>query len=301
MDISTFSCMRVTIVHKNRTRKPPHILSHQWQEVDVCRGKEVSEAKVTMVPFFDSRAEIIWKVLARDRLVNIGILLSVISRIQKRVAKQGISVRSCITRLTKNRIKSRKRHTFHQKKRKRGEKCCSDCENCTTIGLCLTWCQKSWDQFDEYGSHSLRYVKQVSGKTKDRRSEKYKSKFLISEVPTLWNLRTDLKKRLKDNSDEPKHLQAQRKKKATVCSPSEEWVLPVASMKEPEERKFAIDSETSIHMVSKKDLNSAELETMRISRNPTKVMTANGEFVTVMLLEETPAVLSLGKLCEDNG
>ena len=46
-------------------------------------------------------------------------------------------------------------------------------------------------------------------------------------------------------------------------------------------------------------------------------MTANGEvqtreeatvhvkelylFVTVMLLEETPAVLSLGKLCEDNG
>ena len=49
---------------------------------------------------------------------------------------------------------------------------------------------------------------------------------------------------------------------------------------------------------------------MRISKNPTTVMTANGEvqtreeatdyvkqwdkFVTVMLLEETPAVLSLG-------
>ena len=73
-ETSAVSGMRVTIVHKNRTRKPPHILSHQWQEVDVCRGKEVSEAKVTMVPFFDSRAEIIWKVLARDRLVNIGIL-----------------------------------------------------------------------------------------------------------------------------------------------------------------------------------------------------------------------------------
>ena len=59
-------------------------------------------------------------------------------------------------------------------------------------------------------------------------------------------------------------------------------------------------------MVSKKDLNSAELETMRISRNPATVMTANGEVqtreeatvyvkelvlvVTVMLLEETPAV-----------
>ena len=56
---------------------------------------------------------------------------------------------------------------------------------------------------------------------------------------------------------------------------------------------------------------------MRISNNPTTVMTANGEvqtreeatvyvkeldlFVTVMPLEETPAVLSLGKLSEDHG
>ena len=69
-----------------------------------------------------------------------------------------------------------------------------------------------------------------------------------------------------------------------------------------------------MHMVSEKDLNSAELETMRTSRSPTTVMTANGEvqeatvyvkqldlFVKVMLLEETPAVLSLGKLSEDHG
>ena len=72
-----------------------------------------------------------------------------------------------------------------------------------------------------------------------------------------------------------------------------------------------------MHMVSKRDLNSAEVETMRTSRNPTTVMTANGEvqtreeatvyvkeldlFVTVMFLEETLAVLSLGKLCEDHG
>ena len=70
-------------------------------------------------------------------------------------------------------------------------------------------------------------------------------------------------------------------------------------------------------MVSEKDLNSAELETMRTSRSQTTVMTANDEvqtreeatvyikqldlFVKVMLLEETPAVLSMGKLCEDHG
>ena len=72
-----------------------------------------------------------------------------------------------------------------------------------------------------------------------------------------------------------------------------------------------------MHMVSKRDINSAELETMRTSRNPTTVMMANDEvrtreeatvyvkeldlFVTVMLLEETPAILSFGNLFEDNG
>ena len=72
-----------------------------------------------------------------------------------------------------------------------------------------------------------------------------------------------------------------------------------------------------MHMVSKRDLDSAELETVRISKNPTTVMTANGEvltkeeatvyireldlFVKVMLLENTMAVLSLGKPCEYHG
>ena len=76
-------------------------------------------------------------------------------------------------------------------------------------------------------------------------------------------------------------------------------------------REFVVVSGASMHMVSEKDHNSAELETMRTSRSPTTVMTANGEvqtreqatenvkqldwFVNVMLLEETPAVLSLGE------
>ena len=35
-----------------------------------------------------------------------------------------------------------------------------------------------------------------------------------------------------------------------------------------------------MHMVSKRDLNSAELGTMRTSKSPTTVMTANGEVQT---------------------
>ena len=68
--------------------------------------------------------------------------------------------------------------------------------------------------------------------------------------------------------------------------------------------------------ISKKDLNDAELETLTTSKSPT-VITANGEvqtheeatvyvkeldiFLTVKVLENTPAVLSLGKLCDENG
>ena len=53
------SGMRVTIVHKNQNTLPPRLMSQPYHEVEVCRGKEVSEAKVTMVPFFDNRADII--------------------------------------------------------------------------------------------------------------------------------------------------------------------------------------------------------------------------------------------------
>ena len=51
-------------------------------------------------------------------------------------------------------------------------------------------------------------------------------------------------------------------------------------MKEPEEREFVVDSGGSMYTVSKRDLNPAQLETMRISRNPTTVMTANSKVQT---------------------
>ena len=104
---------------------------------------------------------------------------------------------------------------------------------------------------------------------------------------------------------------------ATFFSPTNEWCLPAPSGIKPEERDFVVDSGASMHMLSRKDLNSAELENVKVSENPTTVVTANGEvqtkeeatvyvkeldlFVTVMLLEDTPAVLSFGKLCENHG
>ena len=53
------SVTRAKIIRKHQNTKPPHLLSHPCHEVGVCRGKEISEATVTMVPFFDNRADVI--------------------------------------------------------------------------------------------------------------------------------------------------------------------------------------------------------------------------------------------------
>ena len=72
-----------------------------------------------------------------------------------------------------------------------------------------------------------------------------------------------------------------------------------------------------MHMISKKDLSDAEMDTLTKLCSRTIVITANGEvqtheeaivyvkeldiFLTMKVLEHTPAVLSLGKLCDENG
>ena len=71
-----------------------------------------------------------------------------------------------------------------------------------------------------------------------------------------------------------------------------------------------------MHIISNKDLNDAEIDTLTKSCSPTIVITANGAvqtheeatvyvkemdiFLTMKVLENTPAVLSLRKLCDDN-
>ena len=93
--------------------------------------------------------------------------------------------------------------------------------------------------------------------------------------------------------------------KATFYSPSEILSLPAPSSTKPQERKCVVDSGASMHMLSWKHLNSGELDTFRISGNPTTEITANGEvqtneeatvyvydldlFVAVQILEDTPA------------
>ena len=111
-------------------------------------------------------------------------------------------------------------------------------------------------------------------------------------------------------------LKLKEHEKATFFSPSKNRCLPASTLK-PEEREFVVDSGASMHMISKKDLSDAEMDTLTKSCSSTIVITANGEvqthedavvyvkeldiFLTMKVLENTPAVLSLGKLCDENG
>ena len=105
-------------------------------------------------------------------------------------------------------------------------------------------------------------------------------------------------------------LKLKEHQRAAFFSTSENRCLPASTLK-PEEREFVVDSGASMHMISKKDLSDAEMDTLTKSCSPTIVITANGEvqtheeaivhvkeldmFLTMKVLDNTPAVLSLGK------
>ena len=113
------------------------------------------------------------------------------------------------------------------------------------------------------------------------------SKFFISEVPTLWKFEdrsheeTERQQRCKAWNQAKNMCKLKEKNKAAFYLPAKERVFPAASTILPEERELVVDSAASVHIVSKRDLNSAALETMRTSRSPMTVMTANGEVQTM--------------------
>ena len=113
----------------------------------------------------------------------------------------------------------------------------------------------------------------------------------------------------------PKTCENYRSKKEQHSSHLQKIGACFASTPKLEKREFVVDSGASMHMISEKDLNDAEMDTLTTSCSPTIVITANGEvqtheeatvyvkeldiFLTMKVLENTPAVLSLGKLCDE--
>ena len=92
---------------------------------------------------------------------------------------------------------------------------------------------------------------------------------------------------------------------------TQEKVVASRSASEQTDREFIVESGASLHMMSKTDLTSGEKDTIRRSKKPTVITTASGSrqsrrkkatvyvndldvFVTMRLLEDSPAVRSLG-------
>ena len=149
---------------------------------------------------------------------------------------------------------------------------------------------------------------------------------LTSVTSVLHYLRIGLRTRQNGKSDVPMKQRGgwpqtsynkKEKNKSAFFSPSETWCLLAPSNLQLEEREFVVDSGASMHMISKKDLSDAEMDTLTKSCSPTIIITANGEvqtheeatvyvkeleiFLTMKVLEDTPAVLSRGKLCNEYG
>ena len=89
-----------------------------------------------------------------------------------------------------------------------------------------------------------------------------------------------------------------------------EKVVASPSVCTHENRYFLVDSGASLHMMSKKELISGEQDTIRRSNTTASGKAVSTEeaklyvndldvFVTMMLLENSPAVLSLGQLREE--
>ena len=310
------------IVRKNQNTLPPHLLRQPYHEVQVCRGREVSDANVTMGPFFDNRANIVRKVPARERLVNIGIRPSANALKMKRVLSLETSVCFRMTRLMNNQRKSWARATSTKE------------ENATTRMLWPLWkVFHNWVVHHKIRMHSFLKAQSLR-ETRCRKSLKPIQRVRFTKS-TLRHASIPEKKR--PSLGKYKCQSSSSAKSLRYEIPWRDWTTSAMCPKQGfdscqqhklntnkdfacggmgtlgcvngwREREFVVDSGESMHMVSKKDFNSVEMETMRASRSPTTVMTANGEvqtreeatvfvkqldlFVKVVLLEETPAVLS---------
>ena len=111
-------------------------------------------------------------------------------------------------------------------------------------------------------------------------------------------------------------LKLKEKNKQTFFSPSENRCLPASNLKTWGTRICCRLRSVDAYD-QQKDLKSSEMDTLTKSCSPTIVITANGEvqtheeatvyvkeldiLLTMKVLEDTPAVLSLGKLCDEHG
>ena len=139
----------------------------------------------------------------------------------------------------------------------RERRCCGKIEN--------------WDQITQSSSPNLDASRKISGK--EWSIARNHSKVRISGAKSMGsqsrgkNLKTKSQNRSGTPAETPGNWQRMFTRKLGQCRHT--------SSTKPDGRHFVIDSGASVYMLSKKDLSSAELETLKRSRSSITVVTAN--------------------------
>ena len=245
--------------------------------------KRIWECGVHLGGSLDSCAKTTWKVFAPNHLVIIGILPKVNSTHQNRDVNSVIRAHLHTGRLKVNLAKKRKRMVTNvqwpYRKLHDGWVAYLRTQSRQNLFRFYGRAQKSWDQFDECDPQKLRSVMQTSEK-KVRRSEKFKSNF-ISAACGLWNLRINLRRRLKGAMCSRRRVETgqerrkdQRKGQSYLPVTNERMVSPSAI------RNKTGGNRICCRFRSINAHNDQErLELCRIP-SPTTVVTANGEVQT---------------------
>ena len=91
-------------------------------------------------------------------------------------------------------------------------------------------------------------------------------------------------------------LKLKEKNKTACFSPSENWCLPASNLKLEE---FVVHSSASMHLISEKDLNSDANGEVQTHEEAIVYVKELDFFLTMTVLDNTPAVLSIGNLRDE--
>ena len=140
------------------------------------------------------------------------------------------------------------------------------------------------------------------GKERVHREELSKSVNLMSVVTAktrgkiTWGHLATRKMRPQSGVGLGKKYKLKNAGKATFYTLVDARVMPASTSKRPDEREFVVDSGASMHMTSKKELSSEELNTLRRSRHTTVVLTASGKCIQTRKHRYTFTILSSSSL-----
>ena len=281
-ETNAVSGMRVTIV-PNRHQKPRHLLSHEHQEVEVRREKGGLEAEASLGSPTDSRAKTSWKVLALNHFRRDGILPNVNSLSLNRVVNLAQSAFFRTGRL----------RNIQTKKSRKGD-----------------------DKSAGAISKRVRFTRAALRQATIREKEGPSLEKTQVKIP---HQRSPYAMKYEDRSPEETARQER-------CARGDAWRtklhcirLPIGGFCRPQTRRKESlwwTPEQACRLSAGKTLALPNWKTVTISESPASLVTANGEVltkgeatvyvreldlvVTVTLLEDTPAVLSFGKLCENH-